>query len=1142
MARRAASDDSLKENNSRVQGEAMSGVANGPVKREKRRVVPQAEDGHLAGPTALNGFNGVHDDGEDSNGEVDQEDEDEGGTPKGRKRVRVNTNGDGVPADFDEENEGDEDVKVRVKTRTFERDQDGYVPGSIVRVQLKNFVTYDWVQFRPGPFLNMVLGPNGTGKSSIACALCIGLNFPLAMGTETGHIEIELKSKPGRQNLIIRRNLSASSKANSFMINGQKATGKEVDLRMAELNVGVTNLCSFLPQDKVAEFARMSPQELLRETQRAAGDANLTSWHETLIGAGKELAQVTEMLTSDRDSLKTMEERNANLEREVERFKERQKLQHRLELLSLILPFMEYVEAKELYTATKEVQRKCHEKVRRLKERNKPAHALLAELAKQHTDYGRKRDKAKDASKAKFQEMKRKWAENERLEEEMTSLVDALDDLKKKEKRRISEIARLENENKMLQAKIDNPPETENMDMLTDLLVPKVNEKNAELQYRQKLHIEESSKWKSQVDSGLKGLRDLDDVSARKLQHLAGIDRDCADTIRWLRENRHRFKLEIIEPAIISLTIPDKSFMNAVEACFNFHQLKTFVAQCPEDYKTLNNLIVDTTEALGRKGRINTWFRPNSEHTLVGPPLSPEEMRQLNFDGYAIDYVQCPDGLLWYLKKELNMHRTAIALNGDRVNVGHAMGAVSRIGPNGEGGGANFIAGRTIHSVTRSRYGRRLPQNSTRDLKNARNLVAQAIDPQVKQKLERQVAEARRKLKDLEGEESKIAKEEQDIGAEGRAIATRQEEIKVRKKRVSDTLKSIESWRLKIAGNQQKLANHRAVNSAEEERADLKKRLLDCGKRRAKLARTYINLVRGAINDQTEATRVGLDYLQIGANKTALQNMVNEHDEAYQKAEAEYEKANRAFQVAKADSKEKLEISKVKLASCSDEVKEQFKEMEEGGTARDKTADEVQAEMETVEAQLAMNLVTNAGVIEQYERRKIEIGNLSQTIEQREKKLEKIERSIKSARDNWEPALERLVASIGEKFSAAFDHSICRWDAHSHRFSGVSCAGEVRITRHDDFEKWAIDILVKFRDSEKLQLLTGQRQSGGERALTTILYLMSLTEEARAPFALVDEINQVSITIVFSVSRWFNRRFRVWIPNTNGRFTTNSST
>lgn len=46
-------------------------------------------------------------------------------------------------------------------------------------------------------------------------------------------------------------------------------------------------------------------------------------------------------------------------------------------------------------------------------------------------------------------------------------------------------------------------------------------------------------------------------------------------------------------------------------------------------------------------------------------------------------------------------------------------------------------------------------------------------------------------------------------------------------------------------------------------------------------------------------------------------------------------------------------------------------------------------------------------------------------------------------------------------------------------FVGINCAGEVRISEHQDFEKWAIHIMVKFRDSEKLQPLTAQRQSGG---------------------------------------------------------------
>lgn len=118
---------------------------------------------------------------------------------------------------------------------------------------------------------------------------------------------------------------------------------------------------------------------------------------------------------------------------------------------------------------------------------------------------------------------------------------------------------------------------------------------------------------------------------------------------------------------------------------------------------------------------------------------------------------------------------------------------------------------------------------------------------------------------------------------------------------------------------------------------------------------------------------------------------------------------------------------------------------------------------------------------------------------------------------------------------------MCQWTQ-----IGIGCAGEIHIRENEDYDKWAIDILVKFRDDEKLQLLTGQRQSGGvyyflsalqccldirlqERSLTTILYLMSLTEEARAPFSLVDEINQVGISydlleyaITFSCREWIN--------------------
>jgi structural maintenance of chromosomes protein 5 len=131
--------------------------------------------------------------------EVPSEDEEGGqGSPRGRKRARANSFGEARLSQVDIKG------KAKMEPNTLERDLDGYahsvhlptyflilirfLPGSIVRVQLRNFVTYDYVEFSPGPYLNMILGPNGTGKSSIACAICLGLNFPPSVSQSVCHV------------------------------------------------------------------------------------------------------------------------------------------------------------------------------------------------------------------------------------------------------------------------------------------------------------------------------------------------------------------------------------------------------------------------------------------------------------------------------------------------------------------------------------------------------------------------------------------------------------------------------------------------------------------------------------------------------------------------------------------------------------------------------------------------------------------------------------------------------------------------------------------------------------------------------------------------------------------------------------------
>jgi chromosome segregation ATPase len=51
----------------------------------------------------------------------------------------------------------------------------GFTPGSIKKIELWNFMTHVHTTMYPTSSVNLLLGANGSGKSSIVCAICLGL-------------------------------------------------------------------------------------------------------------------------------------------------------------------------------------------------------------------------------------------------------------------------------------------------------------------------------------------------------------------------------------------------------------------------------------------------------------------------------------------------------------------------------------------------------------------------------------------------------------------------------------------------------------------------------------------------------------------------------------------------------------------------------------------------------------------------------------------------------------------------------------------------------------------------------------------------------------------------------------------------------
>lgn len=247
----------------------------------------------------------------------------------------------------------------------------------------------------------------------------------------------------------------------------------------------------------------------------------------------------------------------------------------------------------------------------------------------------------------------------------------------------------------------------------------------------------------------------------------------------------------------------------------------------------------------------------------------------------------------------------------------------------------------------------------------------------------------------------------------------------------------------------------------------------------------------------------------------SLEKISNAHqallDRSIQLIEAESDVAG--LKLRSAGIMESLEAEKLKVAEAKrerEEASRQGKEMQAvveqtfaadpgmrevlTGLCEGKTSEELHIEAEAEEAKLELIHAANPNVMREFERRATEIARLRKKMEGSSDKLRRLTEQTEVLMNKWEPRLDELVDKISEAFA--------------YNFEQINCAGEIRVHKDDDFDLWALDIMVKFRENEELQQLNAHRQSGGERAVSTIFFLMALQSLAQSPFRVVDEINQ----------------------------------
>ncbi|KAJ9126337.1 hypothetical protein QFC24_002070 [Naganishia onofrii] len=1025
----------------------------------------------------------------------------------------------------EEENEEGQMIKrYKRKVIQIERGKDGYVAGSIVRVKLENFVTYDHVEFRPGSHLNMIIGPNGTGKSTIVCAITLGLGWPpkilgrapdisafVKQGCKKAFTEIELKGRGGKHNVIIKREFNRDDKKSIWYMNGERTTGQKVSDTVADLGIQIGNLCAFLPQDKVAEFAQMNPKELLRATMGAAGDPNLTRWHDILVNNAGKLQTFLQELQTQQTRQQDLARQVEALDEDVENYRLRENLQRKIEeeeCMKLVRDFrIKTNERTKLKKAWKRYQKRYQDHVNKatpcmkVREREvKKKNAMQSRYEKLKASH----KKATDAITQVEVRLDSKAAETEAISEELANL-------RKKEQERKNKIAECKTKIDRTKVILENRPENVDTSEI-DKQITDVRQKKRVLQENRKgterkIHAcnEKGTQINNNLDHIQNQLRAITNVQNKRKHTLGKASPPCGYAMKWIEDNRERFKQEIIFPAAVSVQVSDPSFAHLVELACG-HNLQTFVAQNEDDYRVLNKLNDEQHYATGGGGggrgqrvRINTISITAEDIQAATPYPAPREQAS-----YALDFCECPPAMRAFLRNSAALHTIAISREtGSQINEKAAQNCgVQRMLYAGEQyrnnpaawDDLNAVHHIEVQNIRTSRYGSRAKQITSNQTPFVAKYFNQIVDEEEVERLNQQRAKLAEQRQRLEADIQSLSQAAKSDKPEQERLNKAEDELNARKKVIQGEVRRYEEAKLEMQTLTHRLRALKNQRSVDDQRAELKTTLGIHVKERIKLAKQLMSLCAQANKALTEAGEFQFEMMQADTNIDAVDEHIRGFAGQQEELEVAVERSKHEYHSFKAVAQAAAEAAQNKVDSLDDDTRGAMSAKWETDM---RSVEEINQEIEQAKNDMELLPEVNRSAVERRNRYKNELAVVESSVKKHKMRVDKLGMVVQQTHDKFDGALTDLVTVVSEKFGAALQRN--------------NCAGEVRLVRTgEDYANWSLEILVKFRDAEDLQVLTAQRHVLliQERSLTTIMYLTSLTELARTPFSLVDEINQ----------------------------------
>ncbi|ALC44295.1 Smc5 [Drosophila busckii] len=959
--------------------------------------------------------------------------------------------------------------------------------GRIKSVYCKDFVSYNEITFYPREYLNVLTGPNGTGKSTIVSAIILGLGGEPQLLDRSSSISDYIKSNKASAIIVVtiygkeknsietfKRTINNNGESR-YYVNDKDLTKSKYLATIASYKIQVNNLCQFLPQDRVQDFSKMNAQQLLVNTMSSVCDNQLMKSFNDL----KEMRTKHLKAHSDRDKEKDAfqkeQKRLDQLQVSLGQYQERQAIQEKLKIYH----------AKKLWTEVGTIKTKADEMKSRLtsvkvdcvvrktkydnEKRNQDEYLRMSTTLRKNTlENIREINTASDTKKKLAFELESVKQKINVSKYEMETTV-------QEAKKGIGEV---ENVLQLVEAKENELREFNKLkpELLIELEVKRksiYDVKNSAMSLfnkRKEIESKINDEQIPEITALNHKIERLQNIKTQKLEELRQRNPNLVKAMNWVAQNKHNYKQKIYDPMLFELSMKSEESAMYLENVIRQSDLHAFACEDKEDMSDLINEL-----SVKQKLCVNIIYCEPTDRCTFRPIVPIADIAHMGFKSYLLDLVSGPMTLINKLCGTYHIHN--IPIGGDEVsNFTSQIPKSIRL----------YFGGTKKFSSAASRYrSDLLLTESTIHGKN--QLICQ--HPKQLMMLRERHAKSVNEKDQLKNNLGRI-----DSEFERLQIILRDEGDK--KKKVEQKLGYYDNIQKDVKKLMEKANNLKnSFVSIETIKDKFKATVLLDIKNILKIESDLIKILEATdilISDKKNNQAIEMVHQQQHSEQI---DMLKESEEAYKEAQISINRLESQLQNQLQAIKSKAQEVK-KLCNGELPMSNNFPFKAEFEELVNTSIEQINDAIVEFQARLECMKNVNPEALNEYRQTEAIVEELRKSIEEKSNQERNVESEITALFNEWEPKLIKLIDTISGKFSEFME--------------SISYVGEVILTRKDklDFDSYGIQIMVQYRKDAKLQALDKYIQSGGERAVAIAIYSLSLQHVTHVPFRCVDEINQ----------------------------------